>query len=153
MASLIFTAFMMEAYLNHIGQRIFVCWDDLEQLSPRKKLNVIAEKLGVEKDEGKRPYRTLSELFKFRNSVAHGKPVPPISDSQIRLVDDTLDKYMHEFLRTPWEKYCTSENAKRALEDMEAIIKELHKAAGITDKFPFSFGMQSSSATLLPEEE
>lgn len=60
---------------------------------------------------------------------------------------------MHEFLRTPWEKYCTPDNAKRTLEDTETIVEEIDKAAGITDKFPFSFGMQFSSATLLPEEQ
>lgn len=153
MASLIFTAFMVEAYLNHIGQRIFKCWNDLEErLSPKSKLNLIAEKLGLVTNYQRRPYQTLSELFKFRNSVAHGKSVSLKSDNQIRLVDDTVDKYMHEFLETQWEKYCTSENAKRALEDMETVIREVHNAAGMRD-FPFNFGMQSSSLTLLPEEE
>ena len=44
-ASLIFTAFTFEAYLNHIGAKIFSCWEDLERLSPKEKLNVIAERL------------------------------------------------------------------------------------------------------------
>jgi hypothetical protein len=152
MASLIFTAFMMEAYLNHIGQRIFKCWNDLERLSHKSKLNLIAEKLGLVTNYGKRPYQTLSELFKFRDSIAHGKSVSLKSVNQTRIVDDTFDKYMREFLETQWEKYCTSENAKRALEDMETIIREVHKAAGMTD-FPFNFGMQSSLSTLRPEEQ
>ena len=54
MASFIFTAFTLEAFLNHIGQGIFKCWNDLEQLS-HQKLNLTAEKLEIEKDEGKRP--------------------------------------------------------------------------------------------------
>lgn len=152
MASLIFTAFMMEAYLNHIGQRIFKCWNDLERLSHESKLNLIAEKLGLVTNYGKRPYQTLSKLFKFRDSIAHGKSVSLKSVNQTRIVDDTFDKYMREFLETQWEKYCTSENAKRALEDMETIIREVHNAAGMTD-FPFNFGMQSSLATLCPEEQ
>lgn len=153
MASLIFSAFMMEAYLNHLGRRIFKCWGNLGWLSPSSKLNLIAEKLGVEKDEGKRPYRTFSELFKFRNSVAHGKSVLLKSDNQILLVDDTSDSFMREFLETRWEKYCTSESGKRALEDTETIIRELHNATGITDGFPFRFGLQVGSLTLLPEEQ
>ncbi|MFC1866451.1 hypothetical protein ACFLYB_07070 [Chloroflexota bacterium] len=44
MASLIFTAFALEAYLNHVGKNVFDCWDDLERLSPFAKMNVIAEK-------------------------------------------------------------------------------------------------------------
>jgi len=64
MASLIFTAFTLEACLNHIGKQIFGCWDDLEQLSPQKKMNIIAEKLRVAKDDGKRPFQTVKKLFK-----------------------------------------------------------------------------------------
>ena len=42
MASLVFTAFTLEAYLNHIGPKIFKCWGDLERLGPREKVNIIA---------------------------------------------------------------------------------------------------------------
>lgn len=153
MASLIFTTFTLEAYLNHIGQRIFKCWNDLEQLSPSRKLNVIAEKLGVEKDDGKRPFQTVSRLFKFRNDVAHGKSLYLKPENQIRVVDDTFDEYMREHPETPWEKYCNLKNAERAREDVESIIRTLHKASGITDDILFAFGMSSGLATLLPEEE
>lgn len=152
MASLIFTAFMMEAYLNDIGPRIFKCWCDLERLSPSSKLNLIAEKLGVNKDEGKRPYQTLSELFKFRNALAHGKPESLI-DNEIRLVDEPFDKYNHETLKADWEKYCTQDNATRALEDTETIIKDIHNHAGVTEDALFSFGIQGLGGTLLPEEQ
>ena len=56
-------------------------------------------------------------------------------------------------LRTSWEEYCTPENAKRALDDTDTIVKEIDKAAGTTDGFPFSLGIQSGLATLLPEEQ
>ena len=153
MASLVFTAFMMEAYLNHVGPRLFECWDDLEQwLSPLSKLSLIAEKLGVKKDKGRRPYQTVSKVFKFRNSLAHGKSRALKTDNKIRVVDETFDRYMHESLKTEWESYCRQDNANRALVDTEAIIREFHKRAGIPPDFPFSFGMHEASATLLPEE-
>ena len=153
MASLVFTAFMIEAYLNHVGPRIFKCWEDVERLSPSSKLNLIVEKLGIEKGEGKRPYQTLPELFEFRNKLAHGKSIKLKSDNEVRIVDPSTDEYMNERLETEWEKYCTLENAKRALKDMESIIIEIHNHAGITDERPFSFGMQGTGATLLPEEQ
>jgi len=37
MASLVFTAFTLEAYLNHIGSRLFQCWNDMERLGPNEK--------------------------------------------------------------------------------------------------------------------
>lgn len=153
MASLIFTAFTLEAYLNHIGQRIFACWNDLERLSPSKKLNVIAEKLGVAKDDSKRPFQTVSSLFKFRNDVAHGKSVQLKSEDQIRVIDDKFDDYMHDPLETRWQKYCTLKNAERAREDVEKIIKLLHEVSGITDDMLFNVGMWFGSSTLLPQED
>jgi hypothetical protein len=149
MASLIFTAFTLEAYLNHIGERIFVCWDDLEQLSPQRKLNVIAEKMGIERNEGERPYQTIKELFKFRNEVAHGKSVFLKSDDHIVGTNTEIDKYMSEPLEPKWKRYCSLKNAKRAREDVKNVITEFHAAAGITDDFLFNTGIWSGHATLI----
>jgi len=152
MASLTFTAFMLEAYLNHVGPQIFKCWDDLKWLSPLSKLNLIAEKLGVKADKGKRPYGTIVDVLRFRNTLAHGKSEVLKVSNEIRVVDETFDAHMFERLNTKWENYCTQDNAERALADTETIIKELHKHASISPDCPFSFGLQESSATLLPEE-
>ena len=152
MASLIFTAFTLEAYLNHIGQSIFKCWDDLEQLSPKKKLGLIAEKLKIERDDSKRPFQTIDKLFKFRNDVAHGKSARLKFENQIKVVD--LDRTLNrqERLETPWQKYCCLRNAERAREDVKIIIQELHKATGLTDHILFSFGQEVGMTTLSLEE-
>jgi len=47
MASLVFTAFTLEAYLNHIGPKLFDDWHDLERLRPHEKLNTVLEKLQI----------------------------------------------------------------------------------------------------------
>jgi len=151
MASLIYTAFTLEAYLNHIGKQIFGCWDDLERLSPRKKLNVIAEKLGVEKDDGERPFQTVKKLFDFRNDVAHGKTIFLKTEDEIRIVDSKLDDYMHKPLEAEWEKYCTQDNAKLAREDVESIMWKFHKASNRGDDDLFFPSVWSSHATLLHE--
>ena len=152
MAGLTFTAFTLEAYLNHVGPQIFRCWDNLERLSPLSKLNLIAEKLGVKTDKRKRPYQTILRVFKFRNTLAHGKSEILKVSNEIRVVNETFDAHMFERLNTKWENYCTQDNAERALEDTETIIKALHKHAGISPALPFSFGTQEASATLLPED-
>lgn len=154
MASLIFTAFTLEAYLNHIGQSIFKCWDDLEQLPPKRKLNLITEKLRIEKDDSKRPFQTVARLFKFRNDVAHGKTVRLQSQKQIKVVDldRTLNQRLGEHLETPWQKYCSLRNAERAREDVKIIIQKLHKASGVADHILFSFGQEVGMTTLSLEE-
>lgn len=151
MASLVFTAFTLEAYLNHIGQKLFKCWSDVESLSPHKKLKLICEKLEIEPDYSKRPYQTIKKLFQFRNDVAHGKSVKLKSDKQIQYFDKDLDAVMKEPVSTSWEKYSEENNALRAREDIEAVIRELHDLAGIEDDPVFLHGMAFGSANLIHE--
>jgi len=153
MASLIFSSFTLEAFLNHVGQSVYKCWSELEQLSPPRKLNLIAEKLEIQKDDGKRPFQTISELFRFRNDVAHGKTIHLKSTDQITVVDSEFDQHMRELLQAPWQNYCNLDNAERAREDVEGVCRVVHKAAGIAGDILFSFGMQFGSATVLPEDE
>ena len=134
MSSLIFTAFTLEAYLNHIGKKIFTCWNDLERMSLQGKINLISEKLNVEKDDSKRPFQTVKKLFAFRNDVAHGKTIPLKIEEEKWIDTNNIDDFMHKEPLAEWEKYCTLNNAKRARVDVEAIMREFHKAAGITDE-------------------
>lgn len=154
MGSLIFTAFMMEAYLNHVGPHVFKCWCDLERLSPLSKLNLIVEKLGIDKDDGKRPHQTLIGLFRFRNTLAHGKSVH-LKLEEVRFFDESSVNNEHEFLRTDWEDYCSEVNARRALEDAETIVKQIEELTGTGkhDPFPFFTGLHETSSSLIPEEQ
>lgn len=150
MASLVFTAFTLEAYLNHIGSKIFSCWGDLERLSPREKMNVIAERLGVKVDYGKQPWQVMKKLFQFRNDIAHGKSIKVKTKEVLPLAKHQEDD-IHSFVQTRWEKYCTEKNAVRARDDVEKIVHLLHEAAGFEDGFPFISGFQLGSATVIEE--
>lgn len=148
MASLVFTAFTLEAYLNHIGPKIFNCWRDLERLGPKEKLNVIAEKLGIAPDYSRRPWQVLSALFGFRNDIAHGKSVN-ISQEDVIALKDHDDHQFGLFIPTRWESYCTERNADRAREDIKEIVDTLHAATGIEDEHPFVTGIQISGGKVL----
>jgi len=146
MASLVFTAFTLEAYFNHIGPQIFNCWPDLERLGPKEKLNVIAECLDVKIEYGKRPWQIIKHLFGFRNDIAHGKSLL-IGVSKIVPHKKFSDKRLGEWVKTDWEKYCTKTNAQKAREDVEAIINELHKVGKFKPEYPFFTGVQLHTAT------
>ena len=75
MASLLLTAFTFEAYLNHLGAKLFSYWENVESIRVMDKYAVICGHFEVEPDMGRRPYQTLRDLFRFRNSIAHGKSV------------------------------------------------------------------------------
>ena len=146
-ASLVFTAFTLEAYLNHIGQEIFNSWSGLEWLAPKDKLNIIAEKIGLEINYGERPWQVMKDLFGFRNDIAHGKSIT-VKETVTISAQKFNDEGIHNWAKTRWEKYCTENNAKRARKDVSKIILCLHNTAGINES-PFQTGMQMESAKIL----
>jgi len=143
MAALLLTAFTFEAYLNHLGSGKIKFWDKIESIRVLDKYEVLCKEFDIEVDFSKRPYQTLKSLFKYRNSIAHGK-------SQIlektETVNASSDPYDHS-PKTQWEEFCTLKNAERAKEDVEQTITELHEAAG-EGAYPFINGMTVSSMKL-----
>lgn len=146
MGSIVFTAFTLEAYLNHIGPMIFNCWKSIDRLSPKDKLIIIAEKVQIDINFGIKPWQVMNDLFGFRNDIAHGK-------SDIVYEKITVDakrfneNQIHEWAETRWEKYCNEKNAIKTREDVRQIILKLHEAANI-DELPLQAGMQSATVSL-----
>jgi hypothetical protein len=150
MASLVFTAFTLEAYLNWLGDKLFPHWSYLERLKPNEKLKVISDQLQVPVDHGQRPWQTMKPLFGFRNDIAHGKP-EAIATESVEPIDEHLEKKLGQIVRTDWEKFCTRENAERARDDIEQILKILHTAADLKDNTdPFFSGLQFHKASYKP---
>src|SRR5688572_6495359 len=73
MSSVLLTAFTLEAFFNHLGQRLFKAWEDMESLSPTQKFAVLCEHLNVSFPADARPGQTIRLLVRFRNALAHGK--------------------------------------------------------------------------------
>jgi hypothetical protein len=154
MSSLILTAFSFEAYLNHIGQKLFACWPIFEKLvSPEDKLDIVCEKIEIDLLKGKRPRQTVRELFKFRNDLAHGRTVT-VPQKKNAICDVDLDQYFEEFfIQWPlatWEKYCSENNAVRARDDIKQIMQLIHEKVKPENDTLFGFGMYSASASLKP---
>jgi len=148
MSSLLLTAFTFEAYLNHLGDKIIKFWEKIEPIKVMDKYFIIGKELGIDPDFSRRPYQTLSSLFKFRNAIAHGKSII-LKDT--KSVNSQDDPYIHA-PQTEWEEYCKLNNAKRAKKDISEIINELHKAAGLGD-YPFMRGMTISSLSKKPRNK
>jgi hypothetical protein len=150
MASLVFTAFAFETYLNWIGQKKVANWKYLERLNPKEKLEVVAAQVHVEVKPGQRPWNIVTELFGFRNDIAHAKPQQLTSDTT-EPVDEYLDGKLGNLIRTDWERFCTPKNAMRAREDVLSIAQAIHEAAALDgEPEPFFSGFQVHGATLNP---
>ena len=121
------------------------------RLSPKEKLNVIADRLSVNINYGKRPWQIMKNLFQFRNDIAHGKSIKIKSEKILPLEEHSDDDFSELFERTRWEKYCTEKDAVTAREDVEAIVKIMHKTAGFENDYPFVSGFQIHGATVVDE--
>jgi hypothetical protein len=150
MASLTLTAFSLEAYLNHIGPKIYQSWEaSLEKaLSPESKLDLICELLKIDIPKDKRPRQTVTDLIKFRNNIAHGKTVT-IEKSTIRDVDEYFEEFLGKRPLAVWEEYCTEENALRAREDIKEILTQIHERVNPENDPLFSTGIAEHSAKII----
>jgi hypothetical protein len=96
LSSLVLTAFSFEAYLNHAGERVIACWEDVERLPPLGKFKLLCEILGVDFPKGKatRPLQTISELIEFRNTIAHGRTGEVTAKPTQRDINDKIDQQL-----------------------------------------------------------
>jgi hypothetical protein len=148
MGSLLLRAFTFEAYLNHLGSLKLKFWPDIESIKVMDKYAVLCKHLGIQPDFSKTPYQTLSALFKFRNAIAHGKSAILKEEKEV-----SSRSQRHEHTpRAHWEEYCTEQNAKRAADDVTAVIKELHLVAGLGD-YPFIHGVGMGSMSMKPAQQ
>jgi len=70
----VFMAFSIEAYLNSIGTRVAPFWDIIERIAWRQKVEVLHSLAGTRPNWGEEPLRFVTELFRLRDRLAHGKP-------------------------------------------------------------------------------
>ena len=133
MIAMLFSALCIEAYFNHLGETLLTYWDTIEKkLSPEDKLKVITTTLEFQLDKGSRPFQTFTEIFKFRNSVAHAKTEYLKQEFEQTIVIKENPKLP----LTEWEEKIDINNAERFVEDTKEIITQLHKATKF-DKDPF----------------
>lgn len=142
MGALLLTAFTFEAYLNHLGQKLKL-WDEIETIKVLDKYSDLCKELEISQEYSRRPYQTLKALSKFRNAIAHGKSQILEETKEVSSKDEP---YEHA-PKALWEEYCTVKNAKRAKQDIEEIITELHKKAGFGEH-PFIHGCDIGSMSI-----
>ncbi len=149
-ASLIFTVFSFEAYLNHIGPSIFASWSEIEKkLSPQEKLSLLCERLVISPDWACRPWQSIKALVRFRNAIAHGR-----GEQLAEIHKESVQNYQRSLYEMPlaeWEKYGSQENAQRAREDVLQVAELLQAKTGNFEHLPFFFGMQSGTASYVAE--
>jgi len=140
LTAMLYSAFSLEAYLNHLGNSEFQNWEKIERSkSPKQKLDMLVDKRGFVPDYSKKPFDVFDEIFKFRKKIVHGKTEHlKIEEVREGEIGDTPETPM-----TSWEKSTTLENAISFVEGSAEIITELHPIFGYKSH-PFATEYRSS---------
>ena len=127
LTAMTYSAFSLEAYLNHLGKSEIPNWEKIERnKSPKQKMEMLVEKKGYKPDFTKRPFSTFEKIFSFRKLIVHGK-TEYITIEEVQ-EGDLGDK--PELPTTLWEQTTTVDNAIIFVEDSTSIIEELHPIFG-----------------------
>ena len=134
-ASLIFSAFTLEAYLNHLGKLRNKEWEKIERKHSKiEKYKLLAEAAEIKYNFSVHPYSTLKELFSFRDRMAHGRTTEEVISTCI----DMHEKHLPQIhAKNDWQVFATLETARQSIKDVERLIKELHSMSGYSDN-PFN---------------
>ena len=135
-SSLVLSAFMLEAYLNHLGRLKNPDWDAIERKYPKtQKFQMFAREAGLNVALNDRPYLSLVPLFDYRDSMAHGKTVTEEIDAEIQ-IESSISAAIPG---AEWQQFATVEKAEELLTDAVSIVRKLHAGSGYRDD-PFGSG-------------
>lgn len=133
---LTFSAFMIEAYLNHLGALKHRDWNEIERkFGKLRKYTDFAQQADLRFDLNMRPYSSMVRLFAFRDQMAHGRTTKEDLDLEF-VVGESLAASLPT---AEWQQFASPDNAEFLLQDGVAIIRELHSASGYIDD-PFGTG-------------
>jgi hypothetical protein len=153
LSSAITTAFAFEAYLNHVGAASFNCWSALDRIPILSKFDLLCEKLAVHfpKGPGAGPLQTITKLFAFRNTLAHGRSQEIRAKPMVRTTENYKGA-LRERLLTDWERLVRTETfAAMARRDVELVMRKLHDARPQPKEPLFSLGIGHSGVSLIEE--
>ena len=148
LVAMTFSALACEALANAIGERIVDSWNDFESLSPKAKIRMLSERLGLPYLSSAQPWLGIHELAKFRNLIVHAKPEKVIEKKSI-----TEEEYNSNHIEVPLsklEKQITVGNARRAIEAVEAIKTMLFDKLQLENKLGIWSDGWSGSTRLMP---
>jgi len=150
LVALTFSALAVEALANAFGDRMVERWDDFERAPPIAKLRIVCAQLCVEMDFGKAPWGTIKWLLKFRNDIAHAKPVLLKTEHQL-----TAQEYEARRFERPisgLEKKITVHTARQAYAAVDQL-KELWIAKVPSDKLDGLYADSWSGSASLARQE
>lgn len=136
----------LESFLNSMAYFVDdedFCYNCFEKKSIEEKLNFFLVKFNIEFDKGSRPYQTIKEAIRWRNSISHSKPIY-VEETEICPGDD-IRKLPKKCLSTtkyePYESLVNKENADRFNRDIIEVITKIIETSGIEPRAQATYSL------------
>jgi hypothetical protein len=146
LASIVFTAFALEAFLNHVGNLVHTNWSELDRASSRKKLAAITKQLSITVNFKDSPWQVFPELVEVRNAIAHGRSEDLEDD--IPMSPDDYESELGIMLEANWQTYSNKEQAERVRKEVESLFRIVWEGAGLDKHRLFMHGMQTRHTSI-----
>lgn len=115
MITMVFCAFSIEAFINHLGAEMIPGWESFERKPINDKLKLISNSIHFPLDKRKKPICYIDMIFNYRDNIAHGR-TETINKNQIVGPDG-----IPEMPSAEWEEKTTLKKA----EDFRKYTKEI----------------------------
>jgi hypothetical protein len=157
--ALLMCALAIEAVLNHVGEKLFAedagepaVWGAIERLGPRRKLEAIGERCGLQVDFGRTPYQQFKHIFDFRNDLVHAKTQTVCAtDLPYELVEQVSGLDSVPELQAEWEQKCDLETAAEWRAAVAELSVLLCKSAGCVDPLRVGYITDFRGEAVSPE--
>ena len=115
-----------------MGAKCLSAWSDIERAPVFAKLRVLMLAFGVQLAGNERPMQTVRQLFRYRDWIAHSKSA--LITEEIEREGEIDDSLLMATPKHKWERFNTLENAKRAIDDVAALVEALNEKAPVPDR-------------------
>jgi hypothetical protein len=127
MACAVMIAFTFEAKINFMGWKLIPKWREFQNFYD--KADQVFAKLGLELDWSKRPYSSLLAMKRFRDEIAHGKPLVVERDEIVVMKAADLDRRLD--LTGKWQDSCRPHDVNLACDDLDVVWHRMLEASGL----------------------
>lgn len=130
-ASVVFSAFTIEALVNHFGMQRVPNWTKRERkLGAEERLAKLLSALSLAPDMTQRPWSSAALLKELRDQLAHGWP----GCLEETVVDDAGPEALEPRLLERWEAASNPGAANEFVADVREIAGEIHRACGLPEE-------------------
>jgi len=124
MTAMLYSAFMIEAYVNEVGDHLFNNWKkEHDKKSIKEKIKAIGKKLNTIFDFGNPPFCGISQVMNYRHLAVHAKAQDLTED----VSNETAMSDQYSGPRSELDQLTTIINAEEYVKQAEEVIRSINR--------------------------